>query len=88
MIVVRHETDDWIKKTHYQQGQAYTGAWSYQIVTYGASPTGSWTSAIVNGTDKGFNVENLAAGYYWVFYRIDGQAPYNPILNPEILIAT
>ena len=86
MLVFQRETDDWVKWPVTQNGVPYTGAWSYQIVAHGARPTGSWITAVVNGADKGINIEALTAGYYWVFIRIDGQAPYIPVLDPEDLI--
>jgi hypothetical protein len=85
-IYVQRETDDWVGKTLTQDGVTYTGAWSYQIVAYGSRPTGSWTSAVVSAGNKGINLESLAAGNYWVFYRIDGQGSYTPVLDPEVLV--
>lgn len=85
-IYVQRETDDWVKKTHYQDGVAYTGAWSYQIVAYKARPTGTWVTAVVNGSNKGLDVQGMTAGNYWVFYRIDGQGAYTPVIDPEILV--
>jgi hypothetical protein len=85
-IYVQRETDDWVKKTIYLDGVVYTGAWSYQIVAYYARPTGSWVTAVVSGGNKGINIEGLSAGNYWVFYRIDGQGSYVPVLDPEVLV--
>jgi len=85
-IEVQRETVDWVKKTHYQNGVTYTGSWSYQIVPFRSRPTGSWVNAVVNGSDKGIDVSGLSANYYWVFYRIDGVAPYIPVEDPEVLV--
>ena len=86
MLVMQRETDDWVKWPVTQNGAAYTGAWSYQIVAYGARPTGTWLTAVVNGADKGVDIQGLTAGYYSIFVRIDGQGAYVPVLNPKSLI--
>jgi hypothetical protein len=82
----QRETDDWAEVPVTHQGQAYTDAWSYQIVPWRGRPTGSWTTAKISGAAKGFDISGLAPGYYWLFIRIDGQAPYAPELNPQIFV--
>lgn len=64
----------------------YTGAWSYQIVAKGARPTGAWLGAVTLNGQKGIDIKNLTPGYYWLFFRIDGQAPYVPELDPIDLV--
>lgn len=85
-IFVQRETDDWVQKTFTEEGTTYTGLWSSQIVAYGARPTGTWVSSVTNGGDKGFNIEGLATGYYHVYYRMDGQSPYAPVVGPDVLV--
>ncbi len=85
-IAFQRETDDFRALTVTHQGSAYTGSWSYQIVPNGSRPTGSWSSAVTNGADKGIDVQGLTVGYYWVFIRIEGQAPYAPVLDPIDLV--
>jgi len=87
VIAYQRETDDWrgFTVTNQTTGQLATG-WSYQIVARGARPTGSWLSAVVNGTQKGIDIQGLSAGYYSVFFRIEGQAPYAPVLDPVELV--
>lgn len=85
-ISYQRETNDWRSFTFTRDGVPYTGAWSYQIVAKGARPVGSWLSAVVLNGQRGIDVKNLAAGYYWVFFRIDGQAPYAPELDPVDLV--
>lgn len=64
----------------------YTGSWSYQIVAKGARPVGTWLSAVTRGVAKGIDIVGLAAGYYWVFVRVEGQSPYAPKLDPIDLV--
>lgn len=93
-VSYQRETDDWRGFTLTQLDTsvqppvpvAYAGAWSYQIVARGARPTGSWLSAVTRGTAKGIDIQNLPAGYYSVFFRIDIGAPYAPVLDPIDLV--
>jgi len=86
-IPYQRETDDWRGFTITNQTTGLPAAnWSYQIVSKGARPAGSWLSAVVNGGQKGVDIQGLTAGYYWVFFRIEGQAPYAPVLDPVDLV--
>ena len=85
-IEYQRETDDWRGFTLALRGAAYTGSWSYQIVARGARPIGTWLSSVTLNGEKGIDIQGLAAGYYWVFFRPDGQAPYAPILGPVDLV--
>jgi hypothetical protein len=85
-VIYQRETDDWRAIDVALNGNAYTGGWSYQIVTYGSRPTGSWTSAVVLSGAKGIDIQGLTVGSYQVFLRIDGQTPYAPVLDPIDLV--
>jgi hypothetical protein len=85
-VVYQRETDDWRGFAIIQDGQPYAGAWSYQIVAKGARPSGSWQSAVTRGVAKGVDIQNLAAGYYSLFIRVDIGAPYAPVLDPIDLV--
>jgi hypothetical protein len=86
------ETDDWRGFTHRQYNyetsmwEAYTGVWSYQIVPHHTRPTGTWLAAVTLGTQKGIDIAGLTVGYHWVFFRIDGQGSYTPVLGPVELV--
>ena len=87
--VYERETDDWAHIPVIQDGTTYTGNWSYQIVPYGDRPTGTWTTAVVNGGLKGVDIQGLVVGYYTVFIRIDGLAGYAPVVeNTDYLVIT
>ena len=85
-VVYQRETDDWRGFSLTQDGQPYAGAWSYQIVAKGTRPTGSWQSAVTRGLAKGVDIQNLSAGYYSIFFRIEIGAPYAPVLDPIDLV--
>jgi hypothetical protein len=78
----QRETDDWAYIPVTQNGVAYTGSWSYQITAYGARPTGSWLTAVVNSGSKGIDIQGMSKGFYWLWIRIDGQGVYVPVLDP------
>lgn len=82
----QRETDDWFYVPVTQDDADYTGAWSYQIRPYGSRPTGSWLTAVTNTGRKGIDIQGMAAGFYWLWIRIDGQGAYTPVLDPEDLI--
>jgi hypothetical protein len=84
--VLERETDDWLYIPITQNGVAYTGAWSYQIVAFDARPVGSWLTAVPNGGLKGIDVQGLAVGSYDVFIRIDGQGNYAPVFKTDPLV--
>ena len=93
VVAYQRETNDWRSFTLNQYNsttsawEAYTGAWSYQIVARGSRPTGTWISAVVVGGFKGINILGLTVGHYWIFFRIDGQAGgYIPVLDPVELV--
>jgi hypothetical protein len=74
--IFERETDDWAEIPIIQEGVAFTGSWSYQIVQFGDSyrPTGSWLPAVTNGT-------------YSIWIRIDGLSGYAPIFrNTDVLV--
>lgn len=83
MLVMERETDDWVEWHPTQKGQPYLGAWSYQIVAYGARPTGTWLTAVVNGGDKGVDINSMTVGYYYIFIRPDGQGAYVPVFRDD-----
>lgn len=88
MIIVQRETDDWFYKPIKQGDNLYTGAWSYQITSYGngARPTGAWLPAVTNDGLKGVDIQGMSKGFYWLWIRIDAQSPYAPLEAPEDLI--
>jgi hypothetical protein len=81
-VAYQRETDDWRGFTLTNQGSAYAGSWSYQITARGSRPIGTWLSAVTLNSRKGIDIQGLAAGRYWVWFRIEGQSPYAPILDP------
>lgn len=88
LLRVQRETDDWIPRTISQQGSAYTGAWSYQIVAYRARPTGTWVTAAERAGVKGVEVSGLAEGIHEIYYRVDGQGSDVPVLDPDRILAS
>jgi hypothetical protein len=91
-ITYPRETDDWrgftLSQYDYETSTwgTYAGAWSYQIVPHHTRPTGTWLTAVVLGTKKGIDIAGLTAGYHWIFFRIDGQGTYVPVLGPVELV--
>jgi hypothetical protein len=63
-------------------GLIYTGGWHYQITVYGARPTGTWLPAVTHAGKVGFVIQNLAAGTYLLYPRLDDDNPYLPVVEP------
>lgn len=85
--IFERETDDWAHVPVTQDDESWTGSWSYQIVVYGARPTGTWLPAVTNATLKGVDIQGLTVGYWDLYIRIDGLAGYAPVfLNPDVFV--
>ena len=89
VITYPREAVDWRGFTLTLRGQIYAGAWSYQITTKGARPTGSWTPAVLKDGQNGVDIPGpVTAGYYWIHFRPTGQGSYDPRLDPIDLVRT
>jgi hypothetical protein len=87
--IFERETDDWAEIPIIQEGVAFTGSWSYQIVQFGDSyrPTGSWLPAVTNAGAKGVDIQGMTKGTYSIWIRIDGLSGYAPIFrNTDVLV--
>ena len=88
-ISYQRETDDWRGFVHKQYNftlevwEDYTGTWSYQITARGSrSQPGGWLPSVPLGGAEGVDIGPLAAGYYWIWFRLNGQGAYVPVLDP------
>lgn len=85
--IFERETDDWAQIPVTQDDASWTGGWSYQIVSYGARPSGTWLPAVTNASQKGVDIAGLTTGYYDLYIRIDGLAGYAPIFkNADVFL--
>ena len=66
------------------KGLAYTGGWHYQITPLGQRPVGAWLPSVSHAGATGFEVQNLTAGTYLLWLRLDSDAPYLPVVKPVV----